>query len=156
MEIPDKASSTPRNSTKLYVGSIREIPKPKIKTPAPGNSASLFFLGHPWKFHLINPWTFHAYAISLIPLEIPYPLNQPPLHVWFFSGIASWNSQNWYELCFYKTEIHLFYNWHAAKGLGWLTKLNLKSFCIWPPAPHKRISEILPLHSGVIVVLSNK
>ena len=81
-----RQSFTHGNSTKLCVGSIREIPRPKIKTPAPGNSTSLFFLSHPWKFHLINPWKFHTYAISLIPLEIPYP--QPtPLHVFFF-----WNS----------------------------------------------------------------
>ena len=86
-----RQSSTPGNSTKLCVGSIREIPKPKIKTPAPGNSTSLFFLGHLWKFHLINPQKFHTYAISLIPLEIPYPQpiptpTPPPCLVF------SWNS----------------------------------------------------------------
>ena len=41
----------------------------------------------PWKFHIIFSWSPLEIprAISLIPLEIPYP--QPP-PVWIFSGIA--------------------------------------------------------------------
>ena len=53
-----------------------EIPRPKAKTP--GNS-TLFFLGHPRKFHFVFNWPLEIpHAISLIPLEIPYPQPSPP------------------------------------------------------------------------------
>ena len=59
-----------------------EIPRPKTETP--GNS-TWFFLGHPWKFHFVFNWPLELpHAISLIPLEIPYP--QPPCLDFF------WNS----------------------------------------------------------------
>ena len=44
-----KQSSTPWKFNKFVLGPM-EIPRPKTKTP--GNS-TLFFLGHPWKFHFV-------------------------------------------------------------------------------------------------------
>ena len=43
-----------------------------------GNS-TLFFLDHPRKFHFVFNWPLEIpHAISLIPLEIPYPQPSPP------------------------------------------------------------------------------
>ena len=66
---------------KIVLDSL-EIPRPKAKTH--GNS-TLYFLSHPWKFHFIFNLPLEiTRAISLIPLEIPYP-QSPCLD---FSGIA--------------------------------------------------------------------
>ena len=60
-----------------------EIPRSKTKTL--GNS-TLFFLGHPWKFHFVfnEPLKIPYLAISLISLEIPYPQPHPPPSLDFF------------------------------------------------------------------------
>ena len=59
-----------------------EISRPKTKT---SGNFTLFFLGHPWKFHFVFNETLKIlHAIFLIPLEIPYP--QPPCLDFF------WNS----------------------------------------------------------------
>ena len=51
------------------------------------------------------------------------------------------------------------------KGIFNLRPALPRKFAVWDPDsvldylsnfPHKKISEILPLHSGIIVVLSNK
>ena len=63
---------------------VRSLGGSKAKNRDPTHS-TLLFLGHPLKFHFVFNLTLEIpHAISLIPLEIPYP--QPP--VWFFSGIA--------------------------------------------------------------------
>ena len=49
LEIPDKTKLSPWIFHKIVLEPL-EIPRPKTKTP--GNS-TLFFLGHPWKFHFI-------------------------------------------------------------------------------------------------------
>ena len=48
-QIPDKTRLKPWIFHKIVLDPL-EIPRPKIKTP--GNS-TLFFLGHPWKFHFV-------------------------------------------------------------------------------------------------------
>ena len=48
-EIPDKKKLNPWIFHKIVLDPL-EIPRPKTKTP--GNS-TLFFLGHPWKFHFV-------------------------------------------------------------------------------------------------------
>ena len=82
LKIQDKAKRNPWIFHKIMSDPL-EIPRPKLKTP--GNF-TLFFLGHPWKFHFVFNWSLGIpHAISLIPLEIPY--HQPPLFG-FFSGKA--------------------------------------------------------------------
>ena len=49
LEIPHKTKLHPWKIHKIVLDPL-EIPRPKIKTP--GNS-TLFFLGHPWKFHFV-------------------------------------------------------------------------------------------------------
>ena len=82
LEIPDKRKLHLWKFHKFLLDPL-EIPRPKTKTP--GNS-TLFFLGHPGKFHMLFHWypLEISHAISLIPLEIPYA--QPPC-LFFF-----WNS----------------------------------------------------------------
>ena len=60
-KIQAKQSSTPTYFIKLL--NPLQILRPETKLP--GNS-SLFFLGHPWKFHfvLINPWKFLCYFLD--------------------------------------------------------------------------------------------
>ena len=79
-------SFTPGNSreNKAPQNCVRSFGGSKAKNQDPTHS-KLLFLGHPLKFHFVFNLTLEIpHAISLIPLEIPYP--QPP--VWFFSGIA--------------------------------------------------------------------
>ena len=52
LEIPDKTKLTPWIFHKIVLD-LLEIPRPKTKTL--GNS-TLFFLGHPWKFHMLFLW----------------------------------------------------------------------------------------------------
>ena len=75
LEFPDKTKLNPWIFHKIVLDPF-EISRPKTKIH--GNS-TLFFLGHPSKFHFV----LIRHAISLIPLEIPYPQNPP---VWIFSG----------------------------------------------------------------------
>ena len=49
LEIPNKTKLNPWIFHKIVLDSLA-IPTPKTKTP--GNS-TLFFLGHPWKFHFV-------------------------------------------------------------------------------------------------------
>ena len=49
LEIPNKTKLNPWIFHKIVLDSLA-IPTPKAKTP--GNS-TLFFLGHPWKFHFV-------------------------------------------------------------------------------------------------------
>ena len=49
LEIPDKTKLNPWIFHKIVLDPL-DILKPKTKTP--GNS-TLFFLGHPWKFHFL-------------------------------------------------------------------------------------------------------
>ena len=49
LEIPEKTKLNPWIFHKIVLDPL-EIPRPKTKTP--GNS-TLFFLGHPWKFHFV-------------------------------------------------------------------------------------------------------
>ena len=76
LEIPDKTKLNPWIFHKIVLDPL-EIPRPKSKTP--GNSTLVFF-GHPWKLHFIfNQPLEIPYAISLIPLKIPYPQTPPCL-----------------------------------------------------------------------------
>ena len=53
LEIQDKTKLHPWKFHKVGLDAL-EIPRPETKTPGPvsGNSP-LFFLGHPWKCHLV-------------------------------------------------------------------------------------------------------
>ena len=51
IEIPDKTKLNPWIFYKIVLDPL-EIPRPKTKTPR-NSTFSLFFLGHPWKFHFI-------------------------------------------------------------------------------------------------------
>ena len=48
-EIPDKAKLNPWIFHKIVLNPL-EIPRSKTKTPG---KSTLFFLGHPWKFHFV-------------------------------------------------------------------------------------------------------
>ena len=70
-----KQSSTPGYSTQLCL-----LPRSLRNSKAKNKD--------PWKFDIIFSWSTPEIprAISLIPLEIPYP--PPSLPVWIFSGIT--------------------------------------------------------------------
>ena len=51
LEIPDKTKLNPWIFHKIVLDPL-EIPRPKTKTPR-NFTFSLFFLGHPWKFHFV-------------------------------------------------------------------------------------------------------
>ena len=49
LEIPDKTKLHPWKIHKIVLHAF-EIPRPETKTPG---TSTLFFLGHPWKFHFV-------------------------------------------------------------------------------------------------------
>ena len=66
---------------------VRSLGNSKTKTKTPEISALIFLL-HPWKFHFVFNYPLEIlYGISLIPLEIPYPLPG----FFFFSGVAQYS-----------------------------------------------------------------
>ena len=74
---------------------VRSLGNSKTKTKTPGISALIFLL-HPWKFSFVFNYPLEIlYGISLIPLEIPYPLP-----VCFFSGVAQYDrwSTKWHMI----------------------------------------------------------
>ena len=73
LEIPDKSKLHPWTLWKPALHPL-EIPRPKTKTPG---DSTYFFLGHPWKLHMLLLWYPREFHI----------LNTPSPPVCFFSKI---------------------------------------------------------------------
>ena len=82
LEIPDK--------TKLHPWKSHKIALDSLGIARPNHQSSL-------KFHIIFSWLplEISFAISLIPLEIPYPPPPAPHPVWFSSGTAHLKTSSW-------------------------------------------------------------
>ena len=88
LEIPEKTKLQPWKFHTFLLDPFK-IPSPNAKTKKPVNS-TLFF--YPLKFHFVFNYPIEIpHAISLIPLEIPYPPQPSLLFFLVFFGIAQFS-----------------------------------------------------------------